>query len=162
MDAGFVIFNYDKVSATGKEIANIGLRAETPCSYELTAGILNIIVDSPAETSYNETVKKQEEKPTIKFKGGTCVYKSMDYSSEEKRFSVILHYTLDEKASTAALTVLDKGVIESSEGKTYKLKESFSNSEYSLYRLDYHFSDAIRQGISFKYVLNGQEIPIPF
>lgn len=157
---GYVIFNYDKVSATGKEIANIGIRSEAPHVYELTEGILNIIVDNLSETSDNTTEKKNEEKPAIKFEGGMCVYKSMDYSSEEKRLSVILHYTLDEDASTTALSVLNKGVIETSEGKTYELKESLSNSEYSLYRLDYYFPDAIRQGMSLKYVLDGQEIPI--
>jgi hypothetical protein len=162
MGTGYVIFNYDEVSATGKKIANIGIRADTPYGYELTTDILNIIVDNPPETSDNATEKKTEEKPAIKFEGGTCVYKSVDYSSEKKRFSLILHYTLDENTSTTALTALDKGVIETSEGKTYKLKERFSNSEYSLYRLDYDFPDAIRQGMSFKYVLNEQEIPIPF
>jgi hypothetical protein len=162
MDIGFVIFNYDKVSSVGKEIANIGIREDTPKGYELTEGVLNIIVDNLSEASDNATVKKEEEKPTIKFKGGTCVYKSLDYSSEEKRLSVILNYRLDENASTAALTALDKGVIETSEGKTYKLKESLSNSEYSLYRLDYYFPDAIQQDMSFKYVLNEQEIPISF
>ena len=160
--SGIVIFYYDKLRVVGKEIANIGIPAEVTHSYELTAGILNIIVDNLTEASGNETAitEKKEEKPTIKFKGGTCVYNSVDYSSEEKRFSVILHYTLDENASMTALDALDKGIIETSDGKTYKLKESFSNSEYALYRLDYHFPDAIRQGMSFKYVLNEQEIPI--
>ena len=158
MGAGYVIFNYDKVTASGKEIANIGIRADAPYGYELTAGVLNIIVENPPEAPEI----KQEEKPVIKFKGGTCVYKSVDYSFAEKRFSVILHYTLDENVSKSALDALDKGVIESSEGKTYKLKDSFTNSEYSLCKLDYHFPDAIQKGISFKYVLNGQEIPIPF
>jgi hypothetical protein len=141
-----------------KNDENIGFRGDSKKSYQLEDGVLIILT----ETSGNATVKKTEEKPTIKFNGGTCVHKSVDYSSEEKRFSVILHYTLDENASTTALTILDKGVIETSEGKTYELKESSSNSEYSLYKLDYHFPDAIRRGMSFKYVLNGQEIPIPF
>ncbi|MCL2161919.1 MAG: hypothetical protein FWH56_08590 [Betaproteobacteria bacterium] len=162
MGASFVFFNYDKITAAGKEIANIGIRAESPYGYELTAGILNIIVDNLPEASNNAPVEKKEEKSTIKFKGGACVYEGVDYSSEEKRFSLILHYTLDKNASTAALTVLNKGVIKTSEGKTYKMNKSFSNSEYSLYRMDYHFPDAVRQGISFKYVLNGQEIPITF
>ena len=42
MGGGFVIFYYDKASATGKEIANVGLRAESLHVYELTSGILNI------------------------------------------------------------------------------------------------------------------------
>jgi hypothetical protein len=160
MMGDFVIFNYDKVSADGKEIANIGLSAESTHKYELTAGILNIIVDNLSKEPDNTTEIKKEEKPTIKFNGGTCEYKSIDYSSEEKRFSVILHYKLDDNANSNVLAALDKGVLTTSEGKKYKLKEIFSNSEYSLYKLDYHFPDEIRQGMSFKYVLNGQEIPL--
>jgi hypothetical protein len=161
MGAGYVIFNYDRISDAGKEIANVGIRADAPHGYELAEGILNILVDNPPAASDNTAVRK-EEKPAVRFKGGTCVYKSTDYSAQEERLSLTLHYTLDDNADTGALAALDEGVIESSEGKTYQVKKSFSNSEYSLYRLDYHFPDAIRQGMSFKYVLDGQEIPIPF
>jgi hypothetical protein len=164
MMSSFVIFNYDKISDTGKEIANIGIPEDAVHGYELENGVLNIIVDIPEsqDTSDNAQPEKKEEKPTVTFKGGVCEYKSLDYSSEEKRLTVILHYTLSENSGVNVLDVLDKGVIETSEGKTYKSKSSALNREYSLYKLDYHFPDAISRGMSFKYVLNGQEIPIPF